>query len=235
MRFNNKIYQKIRFVCLLAFCLLLSWPVNAQQMAQKQKKVRQLIDVTLKVTDENGTPIPKASVVVGEGIIHTETDQNGSVAFKAYAVDVVTVSAPSYERSASPVSDIILNNTMKLRKAKIHMTSDDVVELPFNTMKKRHLTGPDVTIPASYFSRYPSTDIRNTLTGITSGWDIREQDGSPGITSQEGLNAYSGLSNAFGGSDKFSNIPFVLVDGVPWLRVFLQQQCTDQWQMAGYS
>jgi TonB-linked SusC/RagA family outer membrane protein len=212
MRFNNIIYQKIRFACLLAFCMLISWPVNAQ--VQKEKRVRQLLDVTLNVIDENGTPVPNANVVVGEGIIHTQTDQKGSVMFKGYAVDLVTVTAPSFEKNVSVVSDLILKNTVTLQKAKTHMTSDDVLQLPFTTLKRRNVTGPEVAIKGSYFDRYPSTDIRNSLTGIASGWDIREQDGSPGLTSQEGLQNYSGLSNAMGATDKFSNMPMVMVDGV---------------------
>ena len=213
MRFNNILYQKIRFACLLIFCILLSLPVNAQ--VQKEKKVRQLFDVTLKVVDENGTPIPKASVVIGEGITHTETDQNGSVAFKGYAVDIVTVSAPAFEKNVSVLSDLLQKNTITLLKAKIHMTSDDEVPVPYTSLKRRNLTGPEVVVQGKYFEKYPSTDIRNTLTGITSGWDIREQDGSPGLSSQEGLQNLSGLGNAMGSTDKFSNIPFVFIDGMP--------------------
>ena len=212
MRLNNILYQKIRFACLLAFCILLSWPVNAQ--VQKEKKIRQLIDVTLKVVDENGTPIPKASVVIGEGITHIQTDENGSVAFKGYAMDIVTVSAPAFEKNVSSVSDILQKNTITLLKAKIQMTSSDVVPLPFSSLKRRNITGPEVVIQGKYFEKYPSVDIRNTLTGLTSGWDIREQDGSPGLSSQEGLQNFTGLSNAMGATDKFSNVPTIMVDGM---------------------
>jgi TonB-linked SusC/RagA family outer membrane protein len=193
--------------------MLLSWPVNGQ-VAQKQKKVRQLIDVTLKVVDEKGSPIPNASVVIGEGIIHAVTDQNGSVAFKGYAVDLVTVTSPGFEKSVASVTDLIQKNTVTLIKGKIHMTSDDEVQLPFSTMKRRYLTGPESVLPGSYFERYPTNDIRNTFTGMTSGWDIREQDGSPGLSSQEGLQNFSGIGNAMGATDKFSGMPLVLVDGV---------------------
>jgi TonB-linked SusC/RagA family outer membrane protein len=213
MRFNNIIYKRIRFACLLVFCLLLSWPVSAQ--VQKEKKVRQLIDVTLKVIDENGTPIPKASVVIGEGITHTETDQTGSVSFKGYAVDVVTVTAPAFEKNVSVISDLLQKNTVTLIKAKIHMTSDDAVLLPYTSLKRRNLTGPDVMVKGDYFTKYPSTDVRNTFTGLTSGWDIRELDGSPGLSSQEGLQNFIGIGNDMGATDKFSGIPLVLVDGMP--------------------
>jgi TonB-linked SusC/RagA family outer membrane protein len=211
MRFKYILYQKNIFACLLAFTILFSLPVDAQV---KEKKVRQLLDVTLKVVDENGTPIPKASVVVGEGITHAETDQNGSVVFKGYDVDIVSVSAPAYEKSISLVSEVLKNNTVTLLKAKIHMTSDDIVPLPFSSLKRRNLTGPDVVIPGTYFERYPSVDIRAAMTGMSSGYDIREIDGSPGLSSQEGLQIYQGIANSYGVSDKFSGVPIIMVDGM---------------------
>lgn len=48
----------------------------------------------LKVTDESGTPIANAKVVVGEGLIHTQSDQDGTVTFKGYPESVVTITAP---------------------------------------------------------------------------------------------------------------------------------------------
>jgi TonB-linked SusC/RagA family outer membrane protein len=212
MRFKYIIYQKITLACLLAFCILLSGPVNAQ--VQKENKVRQLLDVTLIVVDESGALIPKAAVVIGEGITHIETNENGSVVFKGYGVDIVTVSAPGFEKNVSLVSDLLKMNTVTLLKAKIHMTSDDEVLLPYSSLKKRYLTGPEVVVKGTYFERYPSVDVRTSLTGITSGWDIREIDGSPGLSSLEGLQQYAGLSNAYGVSDKFSGVPLVMIDGM---------------------
>jgi TonB-linked SusC/RagA family outer membrane protein len=217
MRFNNIFYKKIRFAGLLILVALLSWPVSGQ--VQKEKKARQMFDVVLKVVDENGTPIPDAKVVVGEGITHVLTDANGSVSFKGYPDDVVTITAPLFEKNISPVIDIVQSNTLTLMHAKTYMTSDDNVPLPFATLKKRQLTGQDVVIPGSYFSHYPSTDIRNSLTGISSGYDIQERDGSPGLSPLEGLQNFQGLSNSYGSTDKFSNMPFVLVDNQPmWLQ-----------------
>ena len=77
MRFINISYQKIRFAGLIILIALLAIPVSGQ--VQKEKKVRQMFSVTLKVVDETGTPVPGASVVVGEGIAHLLTDANGSV------------------------------------------------------------------------------------------------------------------------------------------------------------
>jgi len=222
MRFNNILYQKIRFAGLFILVILLSWPVNAQ--VQKEKKVRQLFDVVLKVVDESGAPIPSAKVVVGEGIIHAQTDANGSVSFKGYPEDVVTITAPLYEKNISQVISLVQSNTVTLLHAKTYMTSDDDVPLPFTTIKKRYLTGQEVVIPGSYFSRYPSTDIRNTLTGISSTYDVSELDGSPGLSPLEGLQNFQGLSNSYGSTDKFSNMPFIIVDDMP---VWLQEAVID--------
>jgi len=213
MRFNNIIYQKIRFAGLLVIFALLALPVSSQ--VQKQKKVRQLFDVVLKVVDENGAAIQGASVVVGEGITHVNTDANGSATFKGYPEDVITITAFEFDKKVTNVIDVVNSNTVTLLKGKIHMTSNDVVSVPFTTLKKRSLTGPEEVIPGSWFSHYPSTDIRNSLTGISSMYDVRENDGSPGMSPLEGLQQYSGLSNSYGSTDKFSGMPYVIIDDMP--------------------
>lgn len=214
MRFNNIFYKKIRFAGLFLIVILLSWPVNAQ--VQKEKKARQLFDAVLKVVDESGAPIPDAKVVVGEGLIHTQTDQDGSVTFKGYPESVVTITAPHFEKVVSPVIDLMQSKTVTLMHAKMHMTSDDDIELPFTTLKKRHLTGPETVIPGSYFARYPSTDIRNVLTGISSMYDVRELDGSPGLNPMEGYQSLNLLSTSrMGATDKFGGMPYVMVDNMP--------------------
>jgi len=212
MRVNN-IYKRIRYTGLIVLVILLSWPANGQ--GQREKKVRQVFDVVLKVVDESGTPIPGATIVVGEGITHATTDANGSTSFKGYPEDIVTVSAFRFEKYIGIVLDVVNSKTVTLLQAKTHMSANDDVPLPFNTIKRRNLTGPEIVIPGSYFAKYPSTDIRNVLTGISSMYDVREQEGSPGMSPLEGLQNYSGLSNAYGATDKFSNMPYVMVDNMP--------------------
>ena len=139
MRLLNIFYQKILTAGLLLVCLMFA--VTAQsQGPQKAKKVRQLIDITIKVVDEANAPIPNASVVVGEGIIHAETDMTGSVKFKAYAEDVVTVTIPPYEPSVNIARSLVADKTVKLSKSKYQMTSGDLVQMPFTSLKKRRLS-----------------------------------------------------------------------------------------------
>jgi len=204
---------------LFLICLVVILPGYAQQ-PQKQKKVRQLVDITLKVIDEQDAPVAKANVVVGEGIVHTETDANGSVTFKAYPEDMVTVTVPPFEPVAEVAVNLMKEKTVRLVRSKYHMTSGDVVDLPFTALKKRRLTGPELVVQGSLFEKFPTIDIRTALTGMTSGFDIREIDGSPGLSSLEGLQSLSGLSNSYGSTDKFSNMPLIIVDGMPaWFSI----------------
>ncbi len=202
----EKQYKKLRVAGLMLVCMMLFSAVIGQQ-AQQGRRARQTVDVTIKVADESGAPVAGANVTVGEGIVHVMTDANGSVTFRAYPDDFVTISSPSYEKSVLLVTDLVQSSTVTLIQGKLYMTTEDDVPLPFATLKKRNITGPEVTVEASRLASYPTNDIRNTLTGLTSGLDVRELYGWPGISAQEAV-------GQFGATDKFSNVPVAIVDGI---------------------
>ncbi|MCE5348208.1 MAG: SusC/RagA family TonB-linked outer membrane protein [Bacteroidales bacterium] len=187
MRFNHILYQKFRFV----FVILLSVSLTGTLIAQdKPEKKDATVSVILKVTDDQGKPVPNAKVVVGEGMIYAQTDENGSLLIKAYQRDFVAISATGYERSVSTIKDIVLNNTVRLIKSKLFMTYNDNVPLPFLTMKKRHITGSEYVITGNQLEKYPSTDLRNTFAGLVPGLQITERHGAPGLTAEEELGNY---------------------------------------------
>jgi TonB-linked SusC/RagA family outer membrane protein len=188
MRYYNILCRKIIYAGILLLCVLITGTLNAQD--QKEKKAKQLVEVSLKVVDENGTAISKAQVVVGEGIIHAETDENGSVSFKAYADDFVGISAPGYEKSTSLVGGIMMNNSVKLIKSKLFMTTDDDIPLPFVTLKKRFTTGSSDVITGEQLEKYPSSDIRNAFTGLSPGLEVIERYTSPGFSAEERNGSY---------------------------------------------
>lgn len=205
MKLNNSLYKKLRFAGLILLCLIIAAPVSAQ--AQRERKVRQTVDVTLKVVDETGAPVANAEVVVGEGVTHTQTGIDGTVTFRAYPEEFVTINTAAFEKSVTVVMDALNNPTIQLQRSKIYMTAADNIPLPFAQLKKRHITGPEITISADRLAKYPTMDIRNALTGVTSGLDIREMFGWPGVTAQENLGAFDAV-------DKFSNMPVAIVDGL---------------------
>ena len=171
MRLYNILHSKLRFTGLLLLCILLTGTISAQ--VQKEKKVKQMVSVTLKVVDENGIPVPKAQVVIGEGLIHAVTDENGFYSFKGYPDDFVTISSDVYEKNVSVVFDLVKDNIVRLVKSKLYMTSFDDVPLPFTTIKKRNMTGASSVIDGKRLEMYPSNDLRNALTGLATGVEIR--------------------------------------------------------------
>lgn len=204
MRLYN-IFQKLRSALLLFICVIMV--SNAYGQAQRERRARQTIDVTVKVVDDTGNPVKGVSVIVGEGVIHSETDANGSVSFKAHPENVVTITSPEFEKKVTIVTDLIQNNTVTLVRSKLYMTGSDVIPVPFTDVFKRHITGPEVTVAASRLEKYPSNDIRSALTGLTSGMDVRELYGWPGVNAQE-------PTGDFGATSRFSNVPFAIVDGI---------------------
>jgi TonB-linked SusC/RagA family outer membrane protein len=222
MKYNNLSYHKIRIILPVILLAFLALSVSGQ--VKKEKKVRQLVDITLKVTDSAGVPVSEAEVTVGEGITHAITDADGTVKFRGYPEDVVTINAFQFDKKVISVIDILKTNTVTLAQGKPYLTSRDDMPMPFTSVKKRYTTGQEALIPGSYFSHYPSTDIRNSLTGISSGYNVREMDGSPGLSPLEGLQDFQGISNDYGATNKFSNVPFVVVDDMP---AWLQQLIVD--------
>ena len=210
MRYHN-IFLKYRTIGMLLLCIVMALSLSAQDV-KTSKKVK-LINVTLKVTDENGKALPKAQVTVGEGVIHADTDEEGTFTYKGYPDDFVTVSASGYEKSVTLAEELAKNGTVKLVRAKFQMTDDDLVPLPFFEMKKRETTGSSDVLTSNQLERYPSTDFRNSLTGLGTGVEVREMNGSPGISAEE-FTSRNGFSAKFAITARQMNMMFI-IDDVP--------------------
>lgn len=182
MRLNSLL--KYRFAGLLFASLFLFGNIAAQEKADA--KIKKL-EINIKVTDKQGNVIPEAIVVVGEGFIHTETDQSGASVVKASPEDFVTISKSGYEKVVVLGSELSESPNVVLTQAKLFMTSDDVVPLPFMSLKKRQITGSASVIKGNILDKYPSTDMRNAFTGLATGLDVREINGSPGLSAEEEL------------------------------------------------
>ena len=203
----NYVNQPIKYawIILLIIC---SGTVLGQET---EKKPRQVVNVTLQVVDETGNPIPEASIVIGEGIIHTNTDEKGVVTFSSNPNDYISIHARGFEKYTGTVSVAITQGSITLVRSKLFMTSDDDVELPFITVKKRNITGSTYVLNSDQLEKYPSTDIRNGLTGF-GGVEIRENFGAPGINPQENTGLF-GAQEKINVSSRGRTMTFV-VDNV---------------------
>ncbi|TNF44799.1 MAG: SusC/RagA family TonB-linked outer membrane protein, partial [Bacteroidetes bacterium] len=204
------IFKRYRFAGFLLAGIFLCGNILAQEKTQPK---RSLVNFTIKVADQSGNPISGASVVVGEGFIHTETDQQGTISFDAAAEDFITISKSGFEKTVVVANDLLTSNTVVLEQAKILLTSEDVVPLPFLNIKKRHLSGSSAVIKGSKMEKFPTSDIRNALTGIATGLEVRELDGSPGASSEEELGRF-GIGEKINVSARGRNVRYI-IDEIP--------------------
>lgn len=159
------------------------FPLNSYSQGGKKDKT---IEVTMKVVGKDGAAIPGASVVIGEGLLHATTDINGEFTFKAKPSSAVTVTMIGYNKYMGFVAPLAENNQIVLDEADFMKSNDDIVNLPFgNTIFNRYTTDNVTTISGAELAKYPSSDLRNALVGLLPGLIITENDGQPGLNSEE--------------------------------------------------
>ena len=182
MRLKKLLNGKYRSAGLLLAVLSMALHSHAQEKATQVDKT---LDINITVTDAQGNALPETWVTVNEGFALAETNENGVSSFKASPNDFVTVSHPGYKKAVVLVGQLSENPKVVLQEAKLFMTSDDAVPLPFMTLKKGQVTGSYDVIKGSDLEAYPSTDIRNAFTGVATGLEVQEMNGSPGLSAEE--------------------------------------------------
>lgn len=93
------------------------------------------------------------------------------------------------------------------------MTSEDNIPLPYMTLKKRNITGSSTIITGDQLEKYPSTDIRNAMSGLATGLQVSERNGAPGMTAEENNGSYRYMEKVSVTSRGYRMI--YIVDDVP--------------------
>lgn len=176
-------YQYIRVAGLIFLCIGLAFPVRSQKNERKEEPVI----VNLKVSGEDGNPLAGVNVVVGEGVLYKLTDQEGKLTFTALPGDFITLSSSGYDKQVILAGDAARMEGIVLKKSGLFLSSEDEVPLPFMSLKKRHITSGSNVFLTDQLTKYPSTDIRNSLTGLATGLEVIEKNGSPGFSAEESL------------------------------------------------
>jgi hypothetical protein len=102
MKININLHIVSR-VFLALIISLFSHMVFAQEKAGGDVKNKK-ITITLVVTDEAGNPVPEVEIIVGEGILHGNTGNDGAVTIEARLNDRITVYHSGYEKEAADAS-----------------------------------------------------------------------------------------------------------------------------------
>jgi len=167
----------------------------------------QTSEVTGRVTDPSGSPIPNATIRIKGVKGGTSADANGSFKIRVAGNATLIVSAVGYEQTEIPV-DHRSEVTLLLRPNNLALS--EVVVTALGVKRDKKILGYSVTtVGKQDVELRPEEDVTRILQGKTPGVDILATSGISG----SGTNiSIRGISTISGGP----STPLFVVDGVPF-------------------
>ena len=165
----------------------------------------QLRSVSGKVTDENNSPVPGASIVVKGTFIGATSDDKGDFKIQVPEVGkILTISFLGYEQQDVNIAG---KSTVNVKLVQASIGLDEVVAIGYGTMKKRDLTGSVASVNMTDLNKAPMISFGAAIGGKVAGVTTTTADGQPGVETEiiiRGTNSITG-----------SNKPLFVVDGFP--------------------
>ena len=157
-----------------------------------------------KVTDENGQPLVKASIIVKGTQYGTTTDENGE--FSLDVNDAATYLVFSYVGHEN--IEVSINGRTEFNiilQSKIEQ-QPEVVVVGYGTQKKYDVTGSISTISTNSIRDIPVGNIDQVMQGKASGVAVTQNTGLPG----------AGVSVIIRGQASFgTSTPLYVINGIP--------------------
>lgn len=175
-----------------------------RQGAAKPQDVTHLLTVTGQILDENGEPVPGATVMVKGRANGTSTDIDGKFTLNSVregstvSVTYIGYASQSFQaKSASPYKISLKPSFTNL---------DEVVAIGYGRVKKTDLTGSVSTVKMADVRENPVMSIDQALQGRIAGADIMGTTGEPGAMTSIRIRGTRSITA--------SNEPLIVVDGV---------------------
>lgn len=162
--------------------------------------------ITGRVTDENGQPVPQASVQVKGTNRGTATQADGTftitVPESARTLVISSVDMSPVEVSTTASSFNITLTTMP------RSLSDVVINVPYGTIKKSAFTGSENTITSSTIQKQQVTSVTRAIEGLVPGIIATNGGGAPGTGASVIIRGV--------GSVNATSAPLYVLNGVPY-------------------
>ena len=137
----------------------------------------QNINVTGKVTDENGAPVPSASVTVKGTSQGVTTDAQGNYSISTAPGSVLVISGVGFDAQEYTVRGPVLNASLATGSKSL---SEVVVTGFGGTQIKRDLTGNIARIKSKDIENVPLPSVDQALQGKAAGVFVNAQSGKLG-------------------------------------------------------
>ncbi|MBE9599094.1 TonB-dependent receptor [Pedobacter sp. MC2016-24] len=135
------------------------------------------VNVTGKVTDEKGLPMPAVSVKVKGTTQAVATDGNGQYAIKTTVGATLVYQYLSYATQEIPV---LKSGPINVKLAEENNKLDEVVVIGYGTQKKSNVTGAMATFKADQLEERPIVRVDQALVGQMAGVSVKQTNGTPG-------------------------------------------------------
>lgn len=187
----------MKFTKLLIFCFFATlFSVYGQA---------QDVSITGKVIDENGLPIPGASILIKGTSNSMSTDFDGNYQIKAASGGTLVFSYMGYASTQEAING---RKKIDVKLKPSTQSLEEVVVVGYGTQKKSVNTGAISSVKAKDLEKIPNGRVEQALQGRVSGVTVSAQSGQPGAASTirvRGLTTF----DTYGG-----NNPLWVVDGV---------------------
>lgn len=163
------------------------------------------LEVRGVVLDENGQPLPGASVLIKGTGLGTITDFDGNFTIDADPDSTLIVSYIGYVSQEIIVDDVTFLNIALQPDAQ---NLQEVVVVGYGTQKKSDITGTVTSIPSERLEMVPNVNIAQAIQGSVPGVSVQ--------TTSSG--AAPGQSIMVRGRNSIlaSNDPLIILDGIPY-------------------
>ena len=160
-------------------------------------------NVSGTVSDDNGLPLPGATVVIDGTSTGVSTDFDGNYSISVSAGDVLVFSYVGYANQSQTVG---ASNTINVSMVPDNALEEVVIEA-YRTTSKETSSIASTTITAETIESRPNASFAQTLQGQVAGLNITTNNGQPGGNSLINLRGVTSISG--------NTEPLFIIDGVP--------------------
>jgi TonB-linked SusC/RagA family outer membrane protein len=160
------------------------------------------IEISGTVTDQNGEPIPGATISIPGTSVGTVTDLDGNYRLNVPEGATVVFSYIGYESKRIEIGDQSILNVILQEDVS---SLDEVVVLGYGSVQKSDLTGSVSKIDAKELANFPAPRVDQLLQGRAAGVNVTSVSGSPG--------ARASIRIRGGNSVQGDNEPLYVIDG----------------------
>lgn len=173
-------------------------------------------DIRGIVTDEQGKPLPGASVRVKGSNISTTTDNNGNFTLRNVpSQSIIQVSFMGFGTQEQLVPSNGARMEIRLKEDESRLTEVSIVSTGYQEIPKERATGSFVQINSELYNRRVGTNVLDRLDGVTSGLIFNKMNSNGGGNPR---NEKLGISIRGRSTidEKVSADPLIVVDNFPF-------------------